>query len=101
MVEQRSEEEHVSAHQGEFGDYTIQGFRNKTATDELVGELSWNITSWNLKNSTTHHFRIVEGEFIDVHEDRPDIEDFVPISQIDPEERKQIMAAIAQWEDTE
>jgi hypothetical protein len=86
------------AHQGDFGDYSIQAFQHKTQTDELVGELSWHITSWNLKKSTTHQFRIVEGEFVDIYPKNGDPADYVPITEIDPEERRQIMAAINEWE---
>jgi hypothetical protein len=88
----------TAAHQGKFGDYTMQGVWYMTPTHKLAEALSWDIISWNLENNTCHHFRMVDGELVVGDTTVIDGEDCICIVEIDPEERKQIIAATDLWE---
>lgn len=89
-----------SHHHGYFGDYFVQGFRYADAD----GEIAWHTISYS-NNSHIHHFWVANGEFlaVSIHygynsPDEMRIETHGSISNVNPDEKKAVLDAIAEWE---
>jgi hypothetical protein len=92
-----------SHHHGQFGDYAVQGFRYQDEDGEIV----WHSISHSEK-SPIHSYWVVSEEFYAVsrhysHNSPDEMQIALEgrISNVDPDEKKAILGAIATWESYE
>ena len=89
-----------SHHYGQFGDYVVQGFRYRGQDGEIV----WHTISYT-GHSQIHNYWVANREFLEVSvhygynsPDEMRIETHGSITNVNPDEEKAILDAIAEWE---